>query len=76
MDNTSDLNSWYKIFVRQTIALGAFIGNEPDSFRMKLWFFDSNLRIPDTFCSYWVDRWGGSNMMMPRSLARIQQNDL
>jgi len=26
-ENTSGLNSWYKQFVRQTISLGAFIGN-------------------------------------------------
>jgi len=55
---------------------GFYWKHEPDCFRMKLWFADSNLRIPDTSCSYWVDRWGGSNMMMNRSLARIQQNDV
>jgi len=27
MENTSGLNSWYKKFVRQTINLGALIGN-------------------------------------------------
>ena len=26
-ENTSGLNSWYQKFVRQTIGLGAFIGN-------------------------------------------------
>jgi len=26
-ENTSGLNSWYKKIVRQTISLGAFIGN-------------------------------------------------
>ena len=55
---------------------GFYWKHEPDRFRMKLWFADSNLRIPDTSCFYWVDRWGGSDMMMPRSLARIQQNDV
>ena len=55
---------------------GFYWKHEPDRFHMKLWFADNNLRIPDTSCSYWVDRWGGCNMMMPRSLARMKQNDV
>ena len=43
---------------------------------MTLWFADNNLQIPDTSYFYWVDRWGGSNMMMSRSLKRIQQDDV
>jgi len=52
-----------------------FTEDRPDRFRMKLWFADNNLQIPDTSCSYRVDRWGGCNMMMmTRSIAILQQN--
>ena len=64
-DNTSDLNLWYKFFVRQTISLGALWEHEPNRFRINLMFADKNLLVPDTSCSCRVDRWGGCNMMMP-----------
>ena len=55
---------------------GFYWKHEADRFRMTLWFADNNLQIPDTSYFYWVDSWGGSNMMMPHSLARIQQDDV
>jgi len=70
---------WFEFLVQNLRTSDYWFGgfywkHEPDRFRMKLWLVDNNLRIPDTSYSYWVDRWGGSDMIMSRSLARIQQN--
>ena len=66
-----------QIFRASDYRFGGFLWeHEPNRFRMNLMFANNNLRIPDTSCSYWVDRWGGSNMMMPCSHARMQQNNV
>ena len=49
---------------------------DPSCFRMKLWFVDNYFQIRDTSYFYCVDRWGGSNRMMPCSHAILQQYDV
>ena len=72
---------WFEFLVQKICTSDYRFGDfywkhEPDRFRMKLWFADNYLRIRDTAYFYCVDRWGGSNTMMPRSHAILQQYDV
>ena len=72
---------WFEFLVQKNRTSdyqfgGFYWKHEPDCFRMKLWFADNYLRIRDTSYFYCVDRWGGSNTMMSRSRAILQQYDV
>ena len=72
---------WFEFLVQKIRTPDYWFGgfywkHKPDRFRMKLWFADNYLRIPDTYYLYCVDRWGGSNTMMSRSRAILQQYDV
>jgi len=72
---------WLKFLVQNLRTSDYLFGgfcwkHEPHSYHMTLWCADNNFRNPDTSYFNWVDRWGESDMMMPRSLAKIQQDDV